>query len=135
MAIVQRGESIKEAMIEFCKHIKQRVIPCNDEIDWDYLRVEFWPDSGRIIVFPAASSIAERIEKAGCQVVFLSLLSEYDSLADSSAGDDLFVAELDRVVGLWIERFLEGFRNVGLSGFRVEFWNEGGVSPIWEGLP
>ncbi|GIW80232.1 MAG: hypothetical protein KatS3mg105_2039 [Gemmatales bacterium] len=65
MATVESGDSIDQAMSEFCRRIREKVIPGNDGVAWDYLRVEFWPDSGRMIVFPASSSSSERIEKAG----------------------------------------------------------------------
>lgn len=132
MATVQSGDSIDQAMIDLCQHIKAKVIPGNEGVGWDYLRVEFWSDSGRMIVFPASSARPDRIEKAGSQVVFLDLLSEYDRLADSELEDDAFVGALHREENKWMERFLEACRNVGLSGLHIQFWDGEGDSPIRE---
>ncbi|MES2793023.1 MAG: hypothetical protein V4719_25650 [Planctomycetota bacterium] len=123
MATVKSGDSIEQAMIELCQHIKSRVIPSNAGIDWDYLRVEFWPDSGRVIVFPSSSSNSDRIETAGCQVVFGTLLVEYERLADSDLDDNAFVDALLQEERMWIERFLDSARKTGLSGNHIQFWD------------
>jgi hypothetical protein len=130
MATVKPGASVDQAMIEFCEHIKARVIPMNDGLDWDYLRVEFWSDSGRMIVFPSSSSGSDRIEKSGCQVVFSDLLSEYERLADSNLDDEAFTAALLSEEKLWIDRFLGAARTVSLSGNHIQFWDGDGEQPI-----
>jgi hypothetical protein len=132
MATVHSGESINQAMIDLCHLIKAKIIPSNKDVDWDCLRAEFWSDSGRIIIYPSSSSRPDRIEKAGCQVVFMDLLSEYDLLADSRLDDDAFVAALHRAENMWIERFLGACQKVGLSGIRIQFWDGEGDSPLRE---
>ena len=126
MATVGSGDSIRQAMADLCERIKAKVIPANSGIGWDCLRVEFWSDSGRIIIFPTSSASAARIEKAGCQIVFIALLSEYNRLADSEIEDDAFVAALHREEEKWIKIFCEACRDVGLSGIRLQFWDGGG---------
>lgn len=59
MATVAEGEPLGVAMREFCNQISTQVIPKNEGVDWDHLRVEFWPDSGRMIAFPSQSSCCE----------------------------------------------------------------------------
>ena len=75
------SSSRADAMTELWEIVANEVLPQNEGVDWDYVRTEFWTDSGRIIVFPAASGIEQRIEKVGCQMIFSELLSAYDQLA------------------------------------------------------
>ncbi|MBI1322249.1 hypothetical protein GC170_03545 [bacterium] len=133
MATVESGESIEPAMAEFCQQIKDYVIPRNDGIAWDYLRVEFWPDSGRMIAFPSSNSISGRIEQAGCLVVFARLRLQYERLADSELEDQEFVAALHEAERDWITTFLDAARQVSLTGYRFQFWDGDGESPIWNG--
>ena len=128
MATVAPGESLDQAMADFCQHIKDTVIPRNTGVAWDYLRVELWSDSGRIIAYPASSSSSERIEKAGCQVVFGDLLAEYEQLADSELDDNDFEAALFKVEQKWAGRFLEAARHVGLSDTSMRFFS--GEQPL-----
>ncbi|MEJ7595478.1 MAG: hypothetical protein WKF77_28515 [Planctomycetaceae bacterium] len=130
MTTVTRGVAIDGAMENVCQHIVTTVIPKNLGVEWDYLRIELWPDSGRLIFFPASTSNAERIEKAGCQVVFEDLLAKYNALADSDLDDDAFVAALLREERLWIEQFLHFARSTNLSGRRCQFWEGDGELPI-----
>ena len=130
MATVKPSESIEQALTELCQHIKQHVIPKNEGIAWDCLRIEFWADSGRIIVFPSSTSKSDRIEKAGCPVVFADLLAQYERLADSGLDDDAFVAVLLGVEREWIDKLLDAARHVSLTGNRFQFWDGEGERPI-----
>lgn len=132
MARVELSESIEEALTEFCQHIKQHVIPKNEGVPWDCLRIEFWTDSGRIIAFPSSTSKPDRIEKAGCQVVFADLLAQYEHLADSDLNDDAFVAALNSVEREWIKKTLDAAEHVSLTGNRFQFWDGEGELPIWD---
>jgi hypothetical protein len=123
MATVGSGDSVEDAMMQLCERVARDVIPMNRDVDWDYLRVEFWADSGRIIVFPASTSMADRIEKAGCQLVFEDLLSRYEELADSDISDDEFTERLLAEEKTWIERLLTAARRSRLQGLRVIFWD------------
>ncbi|APW62300.1 hypothetical protein [Paludisphaera borealis] len=130
MATVDSGDSVDQAMAEFCQHIKTQVTPKNDSVAWDYLRVEMWSDSGRMIVYPASTLNPLRIEKAACQVFFSDLLSAYELIADSGLNDEAFVAEIIREEGEWIDRFLDAARRVGLFGKPIQFWDGDGDEPI-----
>lgn len=129
-ATVSEGEPLDAAMHEFSSRIRVDVLPKHEGVDWDYIRVEFWPDSGRIIAFPANSSRNERIEKAGCQVIFDELLNEYEELADSDMGDEAFSAALMNGEHKWIERFVAAAKDGGLSGRQVQFWDGDGEAAI-----
>jgi len=132
MAKVELNESIDEALTEFCQHIKQHVIPKNDGVSWDCLRIELWADSGRIIAFPSSTSNPDRIEKAGCQVVFADLLAQYEHLADSELDDDAFATALLSVERDWIKKTLVAAKRVSLTGNRLQFWGGEGEHPICE---
>ncbi len=132
IASVASKHSVDEAMLELCERIRIDVIPKNEKVDWDHLRVELWADSGRIIVFPSSITSSGRIEKAGCQVVFSTLLERYEKLADSDLDDNAFKTALLEEEKSWIERFLVAARKVGLNGERVRFWDSEGEQPIRE---
>ncbi|MDR3621180.1 MAG: hypothetical protein P4L85_17645 [Paludisphaera borealis] len=112
-------------MTELYRHIHTNVLPNNASVPWNFLRVELWSDSGRIIVYPASTSTPNRIEKAGCQVIFSDLLLEYDRLADSGLDDDVFVAALEREEEKWVEGFLDAARRAGPFGIRIQCWSSG----------
>lgn len=131
-AFVECGESVEQAMSDVCRRIWDHVIPDNAGVSWDCLRVEIWPDSGRLIAFPSSTSTPLRIEKAGCQVIFGDLLAWYEELADSELTDEEFVVALQREETMWIEKFLVAAREVGLAGHRVQFWEADGDRPIHE---
>ena len=94
------------------------------------MRIEFWSDSGRIIAFPSSTSSPDRIEKAGCQVVFADLLAQYEHLADSDLDDDAFSAALQGVEREWIKKTLVAAKRVSLTGNRFQFWDGEGERPI-----
>lgn len=106
-----------------CAHIATNVLPRNDKAAWDYLRVELWSDSGRIIVFPASTTSRQRIEKAACQVIFGELLQLYEQLANSEIDDDEFTRIVEAEERKWIEGFLKAARKSELRGYRVIFFS------------
>lgn len=120
-AQIAAGRSLEDAMRELCDEIATYVIPANSGVDWDLLTVEIWPDSGRIIVYPASSSTPYRIEKAGCQVVFDELLLRYEALADSDIADDDFSAQLHAEEEAWIDRLMVAFKNSSVHGTTLIF--------------
>ncbi len=82
------------------------IIPENALVRWDYVRIEVWSDSARLIVFPAASDVQRRVEKSGFQL----LLDDWESLWDDARAkarsdeefDRLIVGEERRVAGLLV---------------------------------
>lgn len=112
-------------MTEITRKIVVDVIPKHSNLEWDHLRVELWPDSGRVIVFPALDSNANRIDVAGCQIVFASLLSEYETLADSDMPDEEFDSVLQAEEQRWIDQLIAGARQGGLRDTRMAFWESG----------
>lgn len=121
-----------EAMAELWNVVADEVLPRNESVDWDHLRAEFWPDSGRIIVFPASSRVVDRIEKAGCQVIFSELLSAYDQLADSDIDDDAFTEQLRTVKAAWADDLEKAARASRLSNLRISFWESDGEEAFRE---
>lgn len=131
-ATVAEDESLDVAMHGFCEQIRAYVLPKNQGVDWNYIRVELWSDSGRMIAFPANRSKNERIEKAGCQIVFNALLAQYEDLADSDIDDDAFAEALVDAKRSWIQNFVVAAREAGLSGQKVQFWDGDGEDVILE---
>lgn len=130
MATVPVGGSIDDAMQDLCEKVASDVIPMQGDANWDYLRVEFWPDSGRIIAFPASTSTVHRIDKSGCQVIFEDLLARYEELADSDMSDEEFTKRLLAEERKWIDRFLAAARSSKLRGTRVMFYEADDEPPI-----
>ncbi len=131
-ATVSVETSVNEAMVELCKKIHDIVIPYNTGVNWNYIRIEIWADSGRFIAFPASTSCKDRIDKAGCQIVFSGLLLQYEQLADSDANDDVFQSELAEVVNRWIDNCITAAKSTGLVGYCVRFYDTDLDIPLCE---
>lgn len=116
------------------------VLPANATIGWDYVRIEIWADSGRIIFFPASSKTNRRIEKAVCQVYLAELLKEYERLADSGMPDDEFTEQLTAYEGRLAEALLEGATGVPIvlppdvSALKVSIRESDAEAPLLEGM-
>lgn len=119
------GSSLPESLNQMCSHISSDVLPSNDKVEWDYLRVELWLDSGRIIVFPASTKSRYRIEKAACQIIIDEVLQRYEQLADSDIDDGEFTGIMEVEEQKWIQRFLEAARKSQLRGYRIIFFSGG----------
>ena len=78
-------ETVLKEMWEF---VVTDILPLNSNVSWDFVKVELWADSGRIIVFPASSQGKFRIEKAVCQVFLPSLLEESELLDGEFSDED-----------------------------------------------
>ncbi len=84
---------IDVAMECLCDKLGSDVLPMSENVDWDYVRIEVWADSGRFIAYPAKASSKSRIDKAGCQVVFdelASRIAELDKLLEEGMSDEQY---------------------------------------------
>lgn len=127
-----RGLPRVEAMTEMWRIVSDKILPENSGVDWDYIRVEFWTDSGRIIIFPASSRIEKRIERATCQVIFSDLLTEYEELADAEIDDDIFCEQLARIQSDWANDLENTAKASALSNIRILFWDSESEEPFNE---
>ena len=119
------GDRPELAFVELCKHVKTHVIPANEGVKWECVRIEYWPDSGRIIAFPSRCESAGRVDRASCQIVFRDLLMQYEQNANTDLSDedfDLAVKELEKV---WMDEFMTAARKSELSGMHVQWWSSG----------
>lgn len=114
--------AIDECLEELWKFFVSEILPRNEGVNWDFVRVEIWLDSGRIIVFPASSGAQSRIEISGCQVVFPSMLEDYERLADSSLGEMEFTQSVCDLERMWVNLAIAAARRIGLSHVRLSFW-------------
>jgi hypothetical protein len=128
------AQETDEAMVEMWRMLVSEVLPLNQEIDWDYIRVEIWPDSGRLIVIPAARRNTYRIEKAGCQVEFGALLAEYDGLdeeyADEKVTDVEFAENVTALEQAWAGKAVEAAKLTGLSTHSISFFGTEGDTSL-----
>jgi hypothetical protein len=124
-AEVPEGYAESVAMKELCAQAASYLLPANRDVDWQYLRVEVWSDSGQVVVFPSKNVPNYRIERAACQLIFHQLSEWFSSLIPSM--DD---EELERVVRLkeqtYCDLFLEAAKNSELKGIKVLAFRPGG---------
>ena len=127
---IAEGINPKDAAVEMWKLFNGDIVEKNRGVEWDFIRVEFWADSGRVIVFPASSRSVERIEKAGCQIVFPALLESYEELADSEISDAEFSEKLVEIEAKWAEDIADAAQGSGLSQVCIEFWDADADAPF-----
>ncbi|MBI2422017.1 MAG: hypothetical protein HYV27_04235 [Candidatus Hydrogenedentes bacterium] len=117
-----KGVPPQIALVEMWRIVAAEILPENKSIDWDHLKIEFWADSGRIIVYPASSKSLTRIERAGCQVIFPSLLESYEKLADSDISDLEFSERYELFTDEWTNAILRAAEQIRLPGVALRFW-------------
>lgn len=125
---------LADAMAELCRFIVRDVLPQNRENSWDYLRLEIWPDSGRVIVFPATQN-GDRREKRGCQIVVEAVLQTYDELADSDIDDEAFTQEVRLLYRRIANSFLHAAKGAEvLKGIAFQVWPADAEKPFLEAI-
>jgi hypothetical protein len=55
---------------------------------WEIIRFEIWPDSGRIIGFPALINFSKRTDIAGTQVVCAEIVDDFEVVGGSDISDE-----------------------------------------------
>jgi hypothetical protein len=106
-----------------------QVAPLNRRDDWDQVRIEFWPDSGRCIVFVANSERVDRVDRGCCQLISQSLAATWSKFASIHANDDerfdrAIVEEEKRLIQFAVDAADEVAKGEpALRGLQVEFWN------------
>lgn len=100
--------AIDESAAAIWRLFQQEVLPRHERSDWHVVRLEFWPDSGRSILFPAKKPFRDRTEKAMVDVCWSGLLQLWETLeADESISERTF----DKRIRTHVETLLRGFRN------------------------
>ncbi|MEM9481326.1 MAG: hypothetical protein AAGA58_16875 [Verrucomicrobiota bacterium] len=100
-----------------------QIIELNSGINWDFIMVEFWLDSGRVIIFPSARGSFDRIEKALCQVFSEKMLSTYEELVNSGIDDNEFDKRL-RDMRDTCARYVEiAAKESALANLELAFWD------------
>ncbi|WP_375748937.1 hypothetical protein [Vibrio sp. HN007] len=77
---------------------------------WDAVRIEFWSDSGRIIMFPAAASKEDRNEAFCLELYTREYYEFWEELCDSELEDE----EFDNKVSIRINDLIRTF-NLALT--------------------
>ena len=92
--------SLPDALIEAAEVTVGRVLRLQADARkaWDYIRVEIWEDSGRLIIFPALSSSKRRVDVSGVQIICAELAQRVDALGKSGLGDDIYTREIEKEV-------------------------------------
>lgn len=122
---------LKAAVYELWKKYTEDCAPKNMSVMWDYLRVELWLDSGRIILFPAASASKNRIERSACQITCRELLAAFDKMAVSMPDDqfDSWHAQaVENVVAVLSQAAKQTNlpHQLGRSEVRIRYFSYGG---------
>ena len=123
-----RDQPIREGVIKLWVKLIDDIIPLNYGVDWDYIRIEYWEDSGRLIAIPASSQINSRIEKYGCQVVFPQLQEKYRELLDAS--DEQFDEEETMISHSIIEDIANAYKEKPLLNVLVKIYSADDPDPI-----
>lgn len=121
-----------DAMVELWQVFTDDVLPRNEYVDWDYVKIEIWSDAGRVIVFPASSLSKWRIEKASCDVTFSDLLASYDELADAEIDDDMFEEQIAELHIIWACELERTARASRLSDVRISIFSAEEPGPFGE---
>lgn len=89
--------AIEDILKEVWVLLWSEMLPLNSDVVWDYIKIELWVDSGRIIAYPASSKSTFRVEKAVCSVFFPLLLEQYETLSAKHFGIEVLeeVAEFE----------------------------------------
>lgn len=74
------------------------VVPLQAEAKWDYVRVEAWPDSGRILLFPALTRARRRVDVMVLELTFEEILQRWAALEEQAVSDRVFEREIRAVV-------------------------------------
>ena len=120
-------------MAELWQVFSDEILPRNEEFDWDYVKVEFWSDGGRIIVYPASRRSKWRDEKAGCIVTFPDLITTVDQIADLYLDDDEeFDGRIREVHLEWAGELERTARASNLSDIRIQIFEADDPDPIVE---
>ncbi len=109
------GANILQAFKELWQKFEQHVVPQHDCIEWNVIRVEIWSDSGRIIVYPGLLRNRDRIDKAGCQVIFSDLMETQANLF-ALKDEDEFETQLEKVEFAYAVKLRESYEQSSLLG-------------------
>ncbi|MGY8769607.1 MAG: hypothetical protein ACKVH8_14415 [Pirellulales bacterium] len=129
---IQMTSSVEDAFLDICNQIQTYIIPNNSSIKWDFIKIEFWVDSGRIIIFPALKNDPSRIEKAGCHIQFEQLLYNYNLIADSDMPDDEFTTLILQEENSWINKFIGIAKQSQISETNLMFFDADDQTPLNE---
>ena len=87
---------VHEMFVSMWQKFATDVLPLHMRSAWTFVKAEFWPDSGRIIVFPTRAADV-RDERALCELIAAELLERWERLADSGLPDDEFSTEVSKL--------------------------------------
>jgi len=107
--------------------LADKILPRHQPEEWNVLRLEVWPDSGRTIVFPARDPYEERTDRALAQVHWPVLQATWDDCeADDSVDDEAFDAMIADVTNLIVRAFEQSFEQSTLRDrVRVDCYSYG----------
>ena len=117
----------EESLKSLCDKLIRDVLPGNQQVPWDCIKVEIWYDSGRLIVYPGKLGSPYRIEKAVCQMIFEELLHAWETLADAYEdgilAENLFDQRSLALQKAWGRAFLDALRQLSLAGRRIVIYS------------
>lgn len=94
-AELEKGEDLDCAMESLWHAFILNVVPLHKSVIWDYIKIEFWEDSGCLLVFPANSKVEGRVDKAMCDLTINDLKETYESFLNKSGDWDEDALELE----------------------------------------
>jgi len=97
---IETLSKLKQGFDEVSVDLNDRVIPKQeaDAVYWDYIRVEIWEGSGRIIFFPASSKTKLRVDTLGNYIVCKELVEKVASFDESELPDEEYENMFDQII-------------------------------------
>lgn len=110
-ARVTAEHELHDALRSMWRTVCELALPVHEASEWAMLKVEMWPDSGRIIAFPAIDSL-NRKDRGGCELMVEPLFEFWEKLAESDESDESFESKLgERLTDLSL-KVLAAFEDV-----------------------
>jgi hypothetical protein len=113
--------AVEQAFAEMWKLFVEKVIPLHSEVKWNVYRVEIWPDSGKLLLFPGCKGAAKYVHLAGCEVLVEALRQKMQEAIFSNREDEDVEKEMEEVENEFADIITESGKKQKINGV-VEYW-------------
>lgn len=105
---------IARALDEAMAVVAREVLPAHAAEDWEVLRVELWPDTARMLVYPATRAATDRIDRCMVQLTWPVLRRAWDRFEAADEEDEDEEARFEEVRDRFADAFVQAFARSGL---------------------
>ena len=104
------GESHEECVQALARFYYEKILPVHDPVEYPFIIVSVWPDSGRLIAYPMRDNTKFRDEKSGCQMMIPELLAKYEEL--NGLPDSKFEKKYDDLLYVLVRLIADSWQEV-----------------------